>query len=84
VQWHGRRVSWVMNKHATIEELLEAIFSMQSLLWLYSEDQWEKLVIVPHGGRFEYLYCSLVNCRRGQNGNPVHGGITGPLCTWGI
>jgi hypothetical protein len=73
-----------MNKHAKIEELLEAMFSLQSLLRLYSEDQWEKLVIVPLGGGFEYLHCSPASHRRGQKGNPVPGGITGPLCTWGI
>jgi hypothetical protein len=30
-----------MNKHETIEEFLEAMFSMQSILRLYSEDRWE-------------------------------------------
>jgi hypothetical protein len=43
-QWHGKHVSTAVNQHATIEELLEAVFSMQSVPRLYSEDQWEKLV----------------------------------------
>jgi hypothetical protein len=31
--------------HATIEELLEEIFSMQSVPRLCSEDEWKKLVM---------------------------------------
>jgi uncharacterized protein (DUF1697 family) len=33
------------NTHATIEELLEAMFSMQCMSRLRSEDEWEKLVM---------------------------------------
>jgi hypothetical protein len=29
-QWPGKHVSATLNKHATIEELLEAVFSTQS------------------------------------------------------
>jgi hypothetical protein len=32
-------ISAAMNQHATIEELLEVVFSMQSLPRLYNEDQ---------------------------------------------
>jgi hypothetical protein len=27
VQWHGKHVSAAMNEHATMEELLEAVFN---------------------------------------------------------
>jgi hypothetical protein len=38
-QWHGKHVSTAMNQKATIEELLEVVFSVWSALRLYSEDQ---------------------------------------------
>jgi hypothetical protein len=37
---------------------------------------------VPCGGGLEYLHHSHVNRRRRWKGNPVPGGITGPLCYW--
>jgi hypothetical protein len=40
-QRHGKHISTAMNKHETIEELLEAVFSMQSAPRLYNEDQWD-------------------------------------------
>jgi ribosome-interacting GTPase 1 len=43
-QWHGRCVSIAMNSHAAIEELLEAVFSLQFLLKLYSKNQGKKLL----------------------------------------
>jgi hypothetical protein len=43
-QWHGKCVSIAMNSHAAIEELLEAVFFVQFLLTLYSEDQRDKLL----------------------------------------
>jgi hypothetical protein len=43
-QWHGKHVSVATTQHVTIRELLEVVFSMQSVLRLYSEDQWEKLI----------------------------------------
>jgi hypothetical protein len=42
--WRGKHVSAATNQHATIEELLEAVFSVQSVPGLYSKDQWEKSV----------------------------------------
>jgi hypothetical protein len=43
-QWNDEHVSAAKNQHATIAELLEAVFSMQSLPRLYGEDQREKLI----------------------------------------
>jgi hypothetical protein len=43
-QQHGNHVSTAMNKHATTEELLEAVFFVWSVLMLYSKDQQVKLV----------------------------------------
>jgi hypothetical protein len=37
-------MSAATNTHATMEELLLVMFSVQSVLRLYSEDQWEKSV----------------------------------------
>jgi hypothetical protein len=39
----GKHVSAVMNNHATTEDLIEAVFSMQSMLRLY-KNQLEFLV----------------------------------------
>jgi hypothetical protein len=35
-QWHGKHVSAATNTHPTIEELLEAVSSMQSLPQLHA------------------------------------------------
>jgi hypothetical protein len=43
-QWHDKHVSTAMNQQATIEELLEVVFSVWSALRLYGEDQQQKLV----------------------------------------
>jgi hypothetical protein len=40
-QWHSKHISAATIEHATIEELLEVVFSVQSMPRLYSEDQWE-------------------------------------------
>jgi hypothetical protein len=42
-QQNGKCISGVMNNHATIEEFLEEMFSMQSVLRLYKENQLEFL-----------------------------------------
>jgi hypothetical protein len=42
-----KHVSLATDMHATIEELLKAVFSMLSTLRLYSESRWEKLA--SHG-----------------------------------
>jgi hypothetical protein len=42
-QWHDKHVSLATGT-LTIEELLEMAFSMPSVLRLYSESHWEKLV----------------------------------------
>jgi hypothetical protein len=34
--------------HATVEGLLEVVFSMQSMLRIYNEDQWDQLVCELH------------------------------------
>jgi hypothetical protein len=36
-QWHGKHMSMAINKHVTGEELSETMFSMLSILKLYSE-----------------------------------------------
>jgi hypothetical protein len=36
-QWHGKHISTAMNQHARIEELLEIMFSMLSVLRLHNE-----------------------------------------------
>jgi hypothetical protein len=36
-QWHAKHVSMAMATHATIEELLEGVFSMWPVLRLYNE-----------------------------------------------
>jgi hypothetical protein len=59
----------------TIEELLEAVFSVGFAPRLYSE------YLRPCGGGFKYPPASR---RKGQKGNPVPGGITRPPCSWGI
>jgi hypothetical protein len=38
----------------------------------------------PCGGGLEYLHRSPASRKRLQKGNPLPGGITGPLCSWGI
>jgi hypothetical protein len=40
----GQHVSTAMNQHTTIEEMLEVVFFMLSMLRLYNEDQWGNLV----------------------------------------
>jgi hypothetical protein len=40
-------------------------------------------LVTPSGGGVEYLHRSPVSRRRRRKGNPVPGGITGPLCSWG-
>jgi hypothetical protein len=37
----------------------------------------------PRGGGIEYFHRSPASRKRRQKGNPVPGGITGPLCSWG-
>jgi ribosome-interacting GTPase 1 len=54
-QHHDKYVSTAMNQHATVEELLEAVFSVQSLLRLYNENHLEKLV----SQRLELVVSSL-------------------------
>jgi hypothetical protein len=36
------------------------------------------------GGGLEYIHRSSASRKRRPKGNPVHGGITGPPCSWGI
>jgi hypothetical protein len=43
-QRHDKHVSATKNQHATIQELLEASISMQSVQKIYSKAQREKLV----------------------------------------
>jgi hypothetical protein len=37
-QWHGKHISTATNEHATIEELLETVFSVWSMPRLQNED----------------------------------------------
>jgi hypothetical protein len=39
-QRHGKHVSVAVDMHATVEELLEAVFSMWSVPRLYNENLW--------------------------------------------
>jgi hypothetical protein len=48
-QQFDKHVSAVMDMHATVEELLETMFSMQSMLRLYSESHWANLIAVSCG-----------------------------------
>jgi hypothetical protein len=43
MQGRGKQISIAANQHATTEELLEMVFSVWSVLRLYSEAQREKL-----------------------------------------
>jgi hypothetical protein len=43
-QWHSRHVSAATNQDVEIVDLLEVVFSVGSMLRLYSEDQQKKLV----------------------------------------
>jgi hypothetical protein len=43
-QYHGKHVSVATNTHATIEEPQEAVFYTHSVLRLYNQDKWDKLV----------------------------------------
>jgi hypothetical protein len=36
-QWRSKHVSVATSKHATMEELLDAVFSVQSMLKLYND-----------------------------------------------
>jgi hypothetical protein len=54
-QRRGKHVSAATNQHATIEGVLEAVFSVWSVPRLYSEDQREKLVTLHKLGH-DLLY----------------------------
>jgi hypothetical protein len=41
---HGKQVSSATSTHTTMEEKIEAVFSMQSMPRQHNEDQWEKKV----------------------------------------
>lgn len=43
-QWLGEHVSAATHQHATVNEMLEAAFSLWSALRLHSEDQREKII----------------------------------------
>jgi hypothetical protein len=43
-QWRGKYVSAATKQQTSTEELLEVVFSTQSMLRKYSEDQQQKLV----------------------------------------
>jgi hypothetical protein len=42
----NKHVPTAKNPHATIEELLKAVFSMRSVLWCYKQDSWSKLSVI--------------------------------------
>jgi hypothetical protein len=54
-QQDSKHVSAAMNQDATTEELLEVVYSVQSVLRLYNEDQWKKLF----SQRFESVVSNL-------------------------
>jgi hypothetical protein len=37
-QWHSKHFSVAPNTHTTVKELLDMVFSVQSMLRLYNED----------------------------------------------
>jgi hypothetical protein len=45
-QRHGNNMSAQMDTHATIEELLETMFSMWSMPWLYNEGKRQVSLVV--------------------------------------
>jgi Holliday junction resolvasome RuvABC ATP-dependent DNA helicase subunit len=52
----GKHVSMATNEHATIEEPLDTVFSMWSMLRLYNKDEMDKLVSrQPVGGQSQWL-----------------------------
>lgn len=55
-KWRGNDISAGKNQHATIEEVLEAMFCMWSVPRFYNEDQREKLV----GGRSRWFWVTLL------------------------
>jgi hypothetical protein len=61
----GKHVSAVTNNHAITEELLEAVFSMQSLPRLYKKNQMEfsvsRVCDLP-----SWVSCDTVASQRGQ------------------
>jgi hypothetical protein len=46
-QWHGKHVSAEFTKYAAIEEVLETMFSTQSIPSLYSKNQWTVELVAP-------------------------------------
>jgi hypothetical protein len=56
-QRHGKHVSAVTNNHATTEDLLEAVFSMLSVPWLYEDNQLEFLVAVENVRELSWVSC---------------------------
>jgi hypothetical protein len=70
-QWLSRHISAATNQHVTIAELMEVVFSVWSMLKLYSEGQNEKLVSWRNlrGGRVEYLHHDTASRRRRRKGN---------------
>jgi hypothetical protein len=79
MQWFAKQISAEMNTYTIAEELLEAVFSIQSTLVLHTEGQW---ACVEVG-----LNTSTVALRVAggdKKKNPVPRGITGPPCSSGI
>jgi hypothetical protein len=68
-----RHVFAAADTHATVEELLKSVFSMRSVLRLYSGDLREKLLSIPCGGGVEYLHRCPARRRRQGKGNSVLG-----------
>jgi hypothetical protein len=74
-----KHVSLAMDMHITIQEWLEAAFSMWSILG----ESRHRIGQIPCGGGVEYLHCSPASRGTHRKENPVPGGITGPTCSWG-
>jgi hypothetical protein len=66
---------------ATMEILLEAVFSMGPLGG-YITRPTELSLVSPYGGGFEYLHRRLASGRRRRKGKPVPVDITAPPCSW--
>lgn len=46
-QWQGKHVSAAFNKYVAIEELLDTVFSTQSMPRLHSKNQWTAELVAP-------------------------------------
>jgi hypothetical protein len=77
--WHGEHSSSISSKHATIEELLEAVFSVWSMPVLHKKDQQQSqsVSLMEMGLNISTIALQVIV----DNKNGV---ITVLPCSWGI